>query len=319
MMPATLNFRAVMPMLGVMNAIAQATPAPVSGSKLDNRRVTAAIVDLVIVAAGAVAILFVADSLTSDRPGGLSAVILGWALYYFFALESDEGQTIGKKLMKIRVVRADGRPAGMGEVAVRTILRVVDNYLVGMIAMVATGDRRQRIGDLAAGTIVVDASARPMAGPAPVDDGVSLKHDGVRLEPDPAGEDAPAAEAAVTASSETITLPARPAPPATVSDLTEPEVEGPVERAAEEDQVELPPVTSPSLEELARDAAAVHGEPDGVRLEPDPESAAEDDDGAVNVKSVETVSAIDLVMGGVANDGPDPESAARDAKDPAAQ
>jgi hypothetical protein len=96
MMPVTLNFRAVMPMLGVMNAIAQATPAPVSGSKLDNRRVMAAIVDLVIVAAGAMAILFVADSLTGDRPRGLSAVILGWALYYFFALESDQGQTIGK-------------------------------------------------------------------------------------------------------------------------------------------------------------------------------------------------------------------------------
>ena len=60
--------------------------------------------------------------------------------------------------MKLRVVRADGRPAGMGEVAVRTVLRVIDNYLVGLIVMLATGERRQRIGDLAAGTIVVDAS-----------------------------------------------------------------------------------------------------------------------------------------------------------------
>ena len=117
-------------MLFVMNAIAQASAAPVTGPKLDNRRVLAAIVDLVIVAAGAVVILVAGDALSGDSGevrGALGAVILGWALYYYFALESGEGQTVGKKLMKIRVVRADGRPAGMREIAVRTMLRVVDS------------------------------------------------------------------------------------------------------------------------------------------------------------------------------------------------
>ena len=152
MMHATLNFRAVVPMLGVMNASAQVTAAPIRGPKLDNRRVLAALVDLAIVGAGAALILFAGDSLTGERQGALGAVILGWALYYFFALESGDGQTVGKRLMKLRVVRANGAPAGMREVAVRTVLRVVDNYLVGLIAMLATGERRQRIGDLAAGT-----------------------------------------------------------------------------------------------------------------------------------------------------------------------
>ena len=58
--------------------------------------------------------------------------------------------------MKLRVVRADGRPAGMREIAVRTVLRVVDGiglYIVGLIVMLATGQRRQRLGDMAAGTI----------------------------------------------------------------------------------------------------------------------------------------------------------------------
>ena len=119
--------------------------------------------DLAIVVAGALVILFAADALssdTSDLRGALGAVILGWALYYYFALESGDGQTVGKKLMKLRVVRADGRPAGMREIAVRTVLRVVDGvgcYIVGLIVMLATGQRRQRLGDLAAGTIVVDA------------------------------------------------------------------------------------------------------------------------------------------------------------------
>src|SRR5918999_4479947 len=150
-----------------MNAIAQVSAARLSGPKLDNRRVAAGIGDLLIVSVGAVAILVAGDSLSGERQSALSAVILGWALYYFFALESGDGQTVGKKLMKLRVVRADGRPAGMREIAVRTILRVIDNYLVGLIVMLATGDRRQRIGDLAAGTIVVDASGPAVAAPPP--------------------------------------------------------------------------------------------------------------------------------------------------------
>ena len=110
-----------------MNAIAQASS--VSGPQLDNRRVLAGVVDLMIVALGAAVVLFAGDALSGDRSdvqGALGAVILGWALYYYFALESGDGQTVGKKLMKLRVMRADGRPAGMREIAVRTVLRVVD-------------------------------------------------------------------------------------------------------------------------------------------------------------------------------------------------
>ena len=152
-MPATLNFRAVLPMLDQMNAIAQVSAAPSTGPKLDNRRVLAGVVDLLIVTAGALVVLYAGDSLTGDRQGALAAVILGWALYYYFALESGAGQTVGKKLMNLRVVRADGRPAGMREIAVRSILRVIDGiglYIVGLIVMLVTGERRQRLGDLAA-------------------------------------------------------------------------------------------------------------------------------------------------------------------------
>ena len=173
-MHCSLNFRArCVPMLFVMNAIAQASAAALSGPKLDNRRVLAALVDLAIVVAGSVVILFAADALSGDNSeirGALGAVILGWALYYYFAMESGDGQTVGKKLMKLRVVLADGRPAGMREVAVRTVLRVIDGiglYIVGLIVMLVTGERRQRLGDLAGGTMVVDASATSYSPPAP--------------------------------------------------------------------------------------------------------------------------------------------------------
>ena len=63
-----------------MNAMAQVSPAQLTGPKLDNRRVLAAIVDILIVGAGALVVLYAGDSLSGDREGALGAVILGWAL-----------------------------------------------------------------------------------------------------------------------------------------------------------------------------------------------------------------------------------------------
>ena len=154
-----------------MNAFAQTSARALSGSKLDNRRVLAALIDLAIVGAGGAAILVAAGVLGGD--GGslgapLAGVVVGWALYYYFACESGGGQTAGKKAMRLRVVREDGSPAGMREIAIRTVLRVVDTALVGLIAMMATGERRARLGDLAAGTTIVSTDGAPSAAPAEV-------------------------------------------------------------------------------------------------------------------------------------------------------
>jgi uncharacterized RDD family membrane protein YckC len=335
----------------VMNATARASTAPITGPKLDNRRVLAAIVDVAIVVAGTVVILFAADALSSDTAdirGALSAVILGWALYYYFALESGEGQTVGKKLLKLRVVRADGRPAGMREIAVRTVLRVVDGvggYIVGLIVMLGTGQRRQRLGDLAAGTIVVDASAPAYVPAPPVEAPVA----------DVPVEDEPEHETVSVVETPTITLPSRPAPPATIEDLSAPEappvpemrpfdppvvedepafeapepVEDeapePVEEAAV--QVEpadepvaeeaLPAVSTPSLEELAHDVAVARNEPVPVVQTEVEDGSDEDESGEdepMTVKSVETVSAIDLVMGGA----PEEDASSEQDQDPEA-
>ena len=147
-----------------MNAFAH-TPIAHAGPQLDNRRMLAAVIDLVLVVVGGLALTKIAGLVTGSE-GGITpqtrVLMVAWALYYYFALESGDGQTVGKKLMKLRVVRADGTPVGMREVAVRTVLRVVDGlfvYLVGLIVMLVTGERRQRLGDLAAGTVVADASA----------------------------------------------------------------------------------------------------------------------------------------------------------------
>jgi uncharacterized RDD family membrane protein YckC len=157
-----------------VNAIAPPSGAPASGPALDNRRVLAGLIDVAVIAAG----VFVLATLLGMALGGdvklgppMIAIALAWGLYYYFALESGDGQTLGKKVMKLRVVRADGGTTSMREIAVRTVVRLADfplMYLVGLVTMLVTGNRRQRLGDIAAGTVVVDASAAPAPAAAVV-------------------------------------------------------------------------------------------------------------------------------------------------------
>jgi uncharacterized RDD family membrane protein YckC len=138
-----------------------------TGPQLDGRRALAALIDMLLL----VGVGFAVGVAFGDLGPGLPALALAWSLYYYFAFESSGGQTPGKRLMGLRVVRADGSRVGMREVAVRTVLRVVDGiglYLVGLVVMLVTGKRRQRLGDLAAGTVVTTAKAPAQAAPAVV-------------------------------------------------------------------------------------------------------------------------------------------------------
>jgi uncharacterized RDD family membrane protein YckC len=104
---------------------------------------------------------------TSDSGAVLSIGLYGpWAALfvilvacYYFALEALTGQTVGKALLGLRVLRTDGAKARSGPIAIRTFLRLADGlpafYLLGFIVMLITGRRRLRLGDLAADTIVV--------------------------------------------------------------------------------------------------------------------------------------------------------------------
>jgi len=68
------------------------------------------------------------------------------------------GQTLGKRLLGIRVVRTDGSPVGLYESAMRNLLRAVDFlpalYATGSLSMLFTKQHR-RLGDLLAGTLLV--------------------------------------------------------------------------------------------------------------------------------------------------------------------
>lgn len=90
----------------------------------------------------------------------MMALLIG--LGYFIVLETVmNGQTIGKKIVRIRVRKEEGYPANFWEVFLRNLLRMVDflpsGYGLGMIVMFLN-PKAKRLGDYAAGTIVVKES-----------------------------------------------------------------------------------------------------------------------------------------------------------------
>jgi uncharacterized RDD family membrane protein YckC len=77
---------------------------------------------------------------------------------YYVLLEGFLGQTLGKMAMGIKVVaEATGQTPGVAAAAIRTLLRLIDSllgYAVAFITALAS-DKRQRLGDMAARTLVV--------------------------------------------------------------------------------------------------------------------------------------------------------------------
>ena len=95
--------------------------------------------------------------------GIISALLTKFvAFVYFVLLEGPvgKGQTLGKRVMKIKVTAEDGGIPGYWQSAIRNILRIIDMlpalYLIGAVLIFLT-EKDQRLGDLAAKTKVVKA------------------------------------------------------------------------------------------------------------------------------------------------------------------
>jgi uncharacterized RDD family membrane protein YckC len=162
----------------VLQATPTVTPAPSSGyappSPLADlgSRIVAGIVDYIIIAIVAVVlaiILFIPSMIAGAMMGGSLSGWFGgffgiigvmWLLWivYFTYFEGTSGQTIGKKFVKIKVVKEDGSRCDFGSALLRNILRIIDHlpflYLLGIVLIAAT-EKRQRLGDMLAKTLVV--------------------------------------------------------------------------------------------------------------------------------------------------------------------
>lgn len=135
-------------------------------------RFAAALLDVVIEVA--LFILIVLGAVTINPFAGtvanlllISLVFLLFWGYYLLFEAFWHGQTPGKFALRIRVIKTSGHPIGFTESAIRNLLRVVDwlpsFYALGVITMFVNRQSR-RLGDLAAGTVVVKVPGRVRPG-----------------------------------------------------------------------------------------------------------------------------------------------------------
>lgn len=133
-------------------------------------RGVALMVDLLLQAL-LVALLTIAAGSAGDGGVAFAAIALFLVLLGYPVLFEafNGGRTLGKMMMGIAVVTGDGTPIGFLAAVIRNVLRFVDSlpgtYTVGMVSILATS-RNQRVGDLAAGTLVVRRPRRHASAPA---------------------------------------------------------------------------------------------------------------------------------------------------------
>ena len=131
-------------------------------------RAIAQLLDLLVIAGILVALLFAAGGVAAVTQNeilpdliliiGPFVVIFG---YFWISEALWSGQTLGKKAFRLRAVGDRGEPLTFMQAGIRNIVRIVDflpyGYGVGVVVLFVNG-RGKRLGDLAAGTIVVKDS-----------------------------------------------------------------------------------------------------------------------------------------------------------------
>lgn len=129
-------------------------------------RMLAFIIDTFIIAVYTILMFMLLFSLDVDMGDmwALYMVISLPAFLYYVVLETFmDGKTVGKSLMKIRVVKLDGSKPNFSSYFVRWILRIVDVALssggIAVLTILIRGNG-QRVGDIAAGTTVISEKKR---------------------------------------------------------------------------------------------------------------------------------------------------------------
>lgn len=124
-------------------------------------RLLAVFIDFIILGGWSFGVGYIADEL--EWYGTTTYLLLHgipWTFYHLLCEQFMDGQSLGKRVRQIKVVRRDGREAGLGAYLLRWVLRPVDSfYGLGVVVLLVNG-KGQRLGDLAAGTTVVSLRER---------------------------------------------------------------------------------------------------------------------------------------------------------------
>lgn len=122
-------------------------------------RILAIIIDYLIQMGLTIGLVFLAGGVFEDSIGtqiiimAITSFII--FLYFFFCEWLLHGQSIGKRYLKLKVIHVSGAQATVSQLLVRNLVRIVDCICgIGLLVLFIS-KRSQRLGDLAAGTVVV--------------------------------------------------------------------------------------------------------------------------------------------------------------------
>jgi uncharacterized RDD family membrane protein YckC len=127
-------------------------------------RAQALMVDYILLGGAIAVVIFTGSMLFAQFTPRLQKWYLAIALlitfgifvgYFIFFESLWQGQTPGKRYAKIRVIRDDGRPAGLSQATLRALLRPIDDALSIGFLMIVFNKQEKRLGDLLAGTVVI--------------------------------------------------------------------------------------------------------------------------------------------------------------------
>lgn len=127
-------------------------------------RIVAFIIDSIIASVAVFALYIVGFVVAAAIDSGIIALLFGLigtvvGLGYKVYFEANGGQPFGKKFMDIKVIKEDGSECDFVAAIIRNVLIVVDQlpsfYILGLVMMFVVSDKHQRIGDIAASTVVV--------------------------------------------------------------------------------------------------------------------------------------------------------------------
>lgn len=126
------------------------------------RRAVAILIDMVLLFVVGYFIALATGATTSsgfNLQGGPAFLWFGIALAYYVVMEALTGATLGKRAMGLKVLKEGGEALDWQASLVRNVMRIVDGLFFYLVAAIAVwvSKRRQRLGDMAAHTLVVKA------------------------------------------------------------------------------------------------------------------------------------------------------------------
>ncbi len=135
-------------------------------------RFSAALIDFVIQAAIVIVIAILAGLALGGTAAAVASsvgVFFAFVVYDVLFEVRNAGRTPGKRVLGLRVVLADGAPVTLRASAVRNLIRLIEgvatSYVPAIVSILVTKDN-QRLGDIAAGTVVAREAAPVATAPA---------------------------------------------------------------------------------------------------------------------------------------------------------